>query len=57
MKWGGEPVTSSRDLPPRVATTPPGTRVPVELVRDGKRQTVQVVVGRMPKQTPQGPPE
>lgn len=53
----GEPITSSHDLPRRVAATPPETRVPVELLRDGKRRTVEVVVGRMPKEAQQAAPE
>ena len=57
LHWGGEPVTSPHDLPRRVAATPPGTRVPVELLRDGKSRTVDVVVARMPKQAQQAMPE
>jgi serine protease Do len=52
VRWGDEPVASSRDLPRRVAVTPPATRVPVELVRDGERRTVEIVVARMPKPAP-----
>ena len=57
LQWGGEPITSSHDLPRRVAATSPGTRVPVEILRDGKRRTVDVVVARMPRQARQAVPE
>jgi serine protease Do len=33
------------DLPPLVGLTKPGTRVPVEILRNGKKQTLQVTIG------------
>ena len=31
-----------------IANTPVGSRVPVDLIRNGRRQTVQVTVGQRP---------
>jgi serine protease Do len=44
----GKEVTPEQTLSYLVANTPPGTRIPVELLRDGKRQTVTVTVGKRP---------
>jgi serine protease Do len=44
----GKEVTPEQTLSFLVANTPPGTRIPVELLRDGKRQTVTVTVGKRP---------
>jgi serine protease Do len=44
----GKDVTPEQTLSYLVANVKPGTRVPLELYRDGKRQTVSVVVGTRP---------
>ncbi|MFV0623708.1 Do family serine endopeptidase [Sphingomonas sp. ac-8] len=44
----GKEVTPEQTLSYLVANTTPGTRIPVELLRDGKRQTVNVTVGKRP---------
>lgn len=44
----GKEVTPEQTLSYLVANTAPGTRIPVELLRDGKRQTVTVTVGKRP---------
>ncbi|MEA3053237.1 MAG: serine protease Do [Sphingomonadales bacterium] len=45
---GGKPVTPDESLAYLVARQPVGSRVPIELVRDGRRQTVNVAVGERP---------
>ncbi|WP_106640136.1 Do family serine endopeptidase [Allosphingosinicella vermicomposti] len=42
------PVTPEDSLAYIVANTPVGSRIPVEFIRDGRRQTVQVQVGERP---------
>ncbi|MES2442014.1 MAG: Do family serine endopeptidase [Pseudomonadota bacterium] len=48
VKVGAKEVTPDQTLGYLVANLAPGSRVPFELVRDGKRQTVNVVVGTRP---------
>ena len=45
---GGKPVTPDATLSYLVANTPIGSRVPIELIRDGRRQTITVAVGERP---------
>jgi serine protease Do len=47
VRFGGEAIDAMRGLPRIVSRTPVGKSVEVELIRDGKRQTVQVVVGEL----------
>jgi serine protease Do len=42
------PVTPDNTLSYIVANTPVGSRVPIELIRDGRRQTLTAVVGERP---------
>jgi serine protease Do len=51
-----QPVSGPSDLTRRIASTPPGTRAPVTIVRDGGRKTVQVELGRLPERAQQPPP-
>jgi serine protease Do len=44
----GKPVTPDESLAYLVARQPIGSRVPIELVRNGRRQTVNVAVGERP---------
>ncbi|MFP3944424.1 MAG: Do family serine endopeptidase, partial [Alphaproteobacteria bacterium] len=46
VKFNNQKVESMRELPRIVAETPIGRKVPVEVLRDGKRKTVRVEVGR-----------
>ena len=48
MKVNGQDVTPDNNLSYIVANIAPGTRIPVELLRDGRRQTVTVTVGTRP---------
>jgi serine protease Do len=50
VKVGDKDVTPDQTLAFLVAQTPPGTAVPLELLRDGKRQTVRVTVGTRPSE-------
>jgi serine protease Do len=45
LGFGDHPVETMRELPRMVASTEIGSRVPVELMRGGERQVVQVTVG------------
>ena len=47
-KVAGREVTPEETVSYIIANTSVGTRVPVELIRDGRRQTVQVQVGQRP---------
>ena len=44
----GQPVKGPDDLVALVSAIAPGTRIPVALVRDGRRQTVSVMVEELP---------
>jgi serine protease Do len=47
VRYAGHDVTRWTDLPRAVAETPIGREVPVEVLRDGKRQTLTVKVARL----------
>ncbi len=47
LKFGSQPVKSSRDLPPIVAATPIGEKTTVEIMRDGSKTTLDVKVGKL----------
>ena len=46
----GKAVTEEQTLSFLVANITPGTRIPIELVRDGERRTVQATVGKRPSE-------
>lgn len=48
VRVNGQEVTTENTLSYIVANTPIGSRVPVELLRDGRRQTVQATIGERP---------
>jgi serine protease Do len=50
VKVNNRDVTPDQTLSYLVANVPPGARIPVELVRDGRRQTVTVTVGTRPSE-------
>ncbi len=54
-KLNGEWVNSSRQLRNRVAETAPGTKVELELFRDGRTRSAQVVLGRLNEDDGAGP--
>jgi serine protease Do len=45
LSYDGEQVKTMSDLPLMVASTPPGTEVAVEVLREGEKHTFDVVVG------------
>ncbi|BFI95993.1 MAG: DegQ family serine endoprotease [Rhodanobacter sp.] len=49
LDYDGHVIRGPADLPPLVGLTKPGTRVPVEILRNGKKQTVEVIIGAMPR--------
>jgi S1-C subfamily serine protease len=46
ISFAGQPIESMVDLAGRVRPTKPGTRVTLEVIRDGRAMEVQVTVGR-----------
>jgi serine protease Do len=48
---GGQPVTADNTLSYAVANLPVGSRVPIDLVRNGKRMTITVVLGERPPES------
>ena len=48
ISFNGKEVDSPRDLRRAVAKVSPGEKVDVELIRDGKKQTIEVTVGERP---------
>ncbi len=53
VSFNGKEVLSSSALPPVVGSTPVGKRVPVEVMRGGRRQTLWVMLGELPDQDKQ----
>ena len=49
VKFNGEEIMTSSELPPIVGNTPTGTRVPVEVIRSGRRRTIEVIVDELPE--------
>ncbi len=50
IKVAGKEVSPEQTLSFIVANTAPGSRIPIELMRDGKRMTVTAVVGKRPSE-------
>ncbi|WEJ97838.1 MAG: Do family serine endopeptidase [Candidatus Sphingomonas phytovorans] len=50
VRVGGKDVTPDQTLSYLVANTAPGTRVPIEIIRDGKRQSLTALVGTRPSE-------
>ena len=51
LRLNGQPLENYRDLPKRVAATPAGSRLNLEVWRDGKPWQVAVTVGQMPDES------
>jgi serine protease Do len=49
LGYDGKTINQGADLPPLVGMTKPGTKVPLVILRDGKKQTVQVTIGEAPR--------
>ena len=52
VRFDGEDIVDSGDLPHVVGSTAPGTKAKVEIYREGKRKTLNVVVGALDKDGP-----
>ena len=48
VRYAGEPIEESTELPARVARTQPGTQVPIEVIRNGQAQKLTITIGQMP---------
>ena len=44
LSYNGQPLQQAADLPPLVGMTRPGSKVPVEILRNGKKQTLDVTI-------------
>jgi serine protease Do len=53
VKFNGQEVSEVHNLPTLVAGVEPGKDVPLTVKRDGKEQTLQVKVGKMPAEKPE----
>ncbi|HYR33152.1 MAG TPA: DegQ family serine endoprotease [Burkholderiales bacterium] len=51
LSYNGKPLQGSNELPPLVASTKPGTKATLEVLRNGKRETVAVTVGELKPDT------
>ena len=47
LSFNGKPLQSSNELPPMVASTKPGSKANVEVLRNGKRETIALTVGEL----------
>ena len=50
IRFGSREVEHLRDLPRAVAATKPGTRVEVEVVRNGKHRTKKITIAELPEE-------
>jgi serine protease Do len=50
VAFNGHDVVSSSNLPPIVGSTKVGVRVPVEIIRGGKKHTIKVKLGELPEE-------
>jgi len=50
VRVDGNDVTRDQTLSYLVANTPPGKRIPIELIRDGRRMTLTATVGKRPSE-------
>lgn len=48
LEFDGTPIPRFSALPPVVGNTPPGTKAPVVVFRDGKRKTIEVEIDELP---------
>lgn len=44
LSYNGQPLQQAADLPPLVGMTKPGSKVPMDILRNGKKQTLEVTV-------------
>lgn len=56
LAFNGHDVTLSSDLPPLVGRVKPGESAEIEIVRQGRHQTLEVTIGRLPEDRDSGVP-
>jgi len=54
VSYAGKEVREMNDLPMMVGTTPVGSRVSMEIVRNGKRKTIEVKIGELKEEAGAG---
>jgi serine protease Do len=54
VSYNGKPVITADQLTAMVASTPAGTRAPIEVVRDGKPQTLTATIGELDYENDRG---
>jgi serine protease Do len=52
LKANNEEIDDARDLARTIAKVKPGAKIPVEIYRDGKPETITVTIGAMPGEMP-----
>lgn len=52
LEFNGEPIEQFNELSLRVSTTPPGTRVRLVVLRDGRERTLTVELAELPSESP-----
>jgi serine protease Do len=50
LRVGGQPVNPDQTVSYLIANSQVGSRVPLDIIRDGRRQTIQAVVGQRPSE-------
>ena len=53
LSFSGKRIERSSDLPPLVGGTKVGDKIPVELMRDGKRRNLTINIGALPEDEPE----
>ena len=51
VKYGGAGITFSSDLPPLVGNSKINTKVPMEIIRGGKRKQIRVLIAKLPEES------
>ncbi len=51
LAFGGEPIKASRDLVKMVTLTQAGEKIPLVIMRSGKKKTLKIKVGKRPEDT------
>jgi len=49
VEFNGQPVEDAGSFRSRVSTTPPGEKVDITVLRNGKRETMRVEIGKLPE--------
>jgi serine protease Do len=49
IAFNGQPINQAADLPPLVGMTKPHSQADVTILRDGKKETVKVTIGEVPR--------